>query len=206
MVGVSLCSIARAFSAASSASMSAIRMSGGAGELHGEAGVEHVGRGHALVHEARVRPDELGEMGEEGDDVVLGHALDLVDARHVEGDVPGLLPDRLGAFLRDHADLGQRVAGMRLDLEPDAEPRLRLPDLDHRGAGIAGDHRANSLKAARFCRLRDGGAPALRHLRARDHISPPNSRGWTLLLVLAAVRPAAVLAAGALRRTIRDLH
>ena len=57
---------------------------GGARELHGEAGVEHVGAGHALMDEARVGADELGEMGEEGDDVVLGHALDLVDARDVE--------------------------------------------------------------------------------------------------------------------------
>ena len=57
---------------------------GGAHELHVEAGVEHVGRRHALVHEARFRADDLGEMGEEGDDVVLGLALDLVDPRDVE--------------------------------------------------------------------------------------------------------------------------
>ena len=92
------------------------------------------------MHETRVGADELGEMGQEGDDVVLGHALDLVDALDVEGDLPRLLPDGLGALLRDDAELGQRVAGMRLDLEPDAEARLRLPDGDHLGAGIAGDH------------------------------------------------------------------
>ena len=57
---------------------------GGARELHGEAGVEHVRGGHALVHEARLRPDDLGEVGQEGDDVVLGLALDRVDARDVE--------------------------------------------------------------------------------------------------------------------------
>ena len=56
----------------------------GALQLHREAGVEHVGARHALMDEARVRADELGEMGEEGDDVVLGHPLDLVDARDVE--------------------------------------------------------------------------------------------------------------------------
>ena len=95
MVGVSLCSKARRFSAASSASTSAIRMSLARGKLHREAGVEHVRGGHALMHEARVGADELGEMGQEGDDVVLGHALDLVDARDVERDVARLLPDRL---------------------------------------------------------------------------------------------------------------
>ena len=65
---------------------------GGAHELHGEAGVEHVGRGHALMHEARLRPDDLGEMGQEGDDVVLDLALDRVDARDVEGGVAGPCP------------------------------------------------------------------------------------------------------------------
>ena len=37
------------------------------------------------MHEARIRADEFGEVGEEGDDVVLDLALDLVDPRDVEG-------------------------------------------------------------------------------------------------------------------------
>jgi hypothetical protein len=45
---------------------------GGAHELDVEGRVEHVGGGHALVHEAAVRADELGKMRQEGDDVVLG--------------------------------------------------------------------------------------------------------------------------------------
>ena len=70
--------------------------------------------------------------------------LDLVDARDVERDaLPRLLPDRLRRFLRDDADLGQRVAGVGLDLEPDAEARLGRPDRGHLGAGIAGDHAAS---------------------------------------------------------------
>ena len=67
---------------------------GGALELDGEAGVEHVGRGHALVDEARFGADDLGEMGEEGDDVVLHLALDLVDPLDVEGRLRALLPDQ----------------------------------------------------------------------------------------------------------------
>ena len=63
---------------------------GGPGQLHGEAGVEHVGGGHALVQEARLGADDLGDMGQEGDDVVLGLALDLVDPRDVENGVAGL--------------------------------------------------------------------------------------------------------------------
>ena len=92
MVGVILCSKARRLSAASSLSTSAMQDVGGARELHVEAGVEHVRRRHALMHEARFRADDFGEMREERDDVVLGLALDLVDARDVEGRVLGLCP------------------------------------------------------------------------------------------------------------------
>ena len=123
---------------------------GSAGELHRQAGVEHVGRRHALVDEARVRADELGEVGQERDDVVLGHSLDLVDALDVERGRPALFPDGLRRLLRDHADLGQRVAGMRLDLEPDAESRLRRPDVGHLGTRVTGDH--VRLRRGYFCR------------------------------------------------------
>ena len=58
---------------------------GGLLELHREAGVEHVARRHPLVHEARLRPDMLGDIGQEGDRVVMCLALDLVDARDLEG-------------------------------------------------------------------------------------------------------------------------
>ena len=119
----------------------------GARKLHGEAGVEHVGRGHALVDEARIRADEFGEMREEGDHVMLGDALDLVDAIDIELRRAALLPDRLRRFLRDHADLGKRVAGMRLDLEPDAEAGFRRPDGDHVRARVAGDHSRRFLSA-----------------------------------------------------------
>ena len=47
---------------------------------------------------------------------------------------------RAAASFGHHAELGQRVGGMRLDLEPDAEAVLRRPDRGHLGAGIAGDH------------------------------------------------------------------
>ena len=40
------------------------------------------------MDEAGFVADELAEMGEEGDDVVFGDGLDLVDAGDVELDVP----------------------------------------------------------------------------------------------------------------------
>ncbi len=57
---------------------------GGLHELDRQARVQHIRRCHALVHEPRLRPDMLGEVGQEGDDVVLGLALDLVDAVDLE--------------------------------------------------------------------------------------------------------------------------
>ena len=42
------------------------------------------------MHEARLGADDFRQVGEEGDDVVLGLALDLVDPRHVEDDVAAL--------------------------------------------------------------------------------------------------------------------
>ena len=110
-------------------------------QLDGKAGVEHVGRGHALVHEARLGADELGQVSEEGDDVVLHLALDLVDARGVEDGLRAFLPDRRGGLARHHAELRQRRRRVRLDLEPDAEARLGRPDRHHLGTAVAGDHR-----------------------------------------------------------------
>ena len=110
----------------------------GLGELDGKAGVEHVGRGHALVDEARLRPDVLGQIGQEGDHVVLGFALDLVDSFDLEG---AALPDRRCCLLRDHAEFSLRIAGMRLDLKPDPETVLGLPDPGHLGSAVARNHR-----------------------------------------------------------------
>ena len=113
----------------------------GTGELDVETGIQHVGRRHALVHEARIGADEFGEVGEEGDDVVLDLAFDLVDPRDVELRVLALGPDGFGGVFRDHAEFGLGIRGMRLDLEPDLETGQRLPDGGHFRACIAGDHR-----------------------------------------------------------------
>ena len=116
-------------------------------QLHVEAGVQHVRGRHPLMDEPRVVAHVLGQVRQEGDHVVLGLALDLVDAVDIELNALSL-PHRLGRRFRDHAKLRLRVAGMRLDLEPDAELGLGRPDGDHLGAGIAGDHGASSRLSA----------------------------------------------------------
>src|SRR5690242_6430524 len=98
------------------------------------------------MHEARGRADIFGKVGEERDHVMLGLALDLIDAV----DLPlALGPDLFRRLFRDHAQFGLRITGMGLDLEPDAEPVLRLPDLGHFGAGIAGNHQETSTESVR---------------------------------------------------------
>ncbi len=117
---------------------------GGLGQLHREAGVEHVARGHALVDEARLRPDMLGDVGEERDRLVMHLALDLADARDLE---LAALAQRLRHALGDDAELFLRLAGIGLDLELDAEIVLRLPDLGHLRAAVARDHAGDGLFA-----------------------------------------------------------
>ena len=105
------------------------------------------------MHEARLRPDDLGEVRQEGDDVVLDLGLDGVDARDVEFGGLALFPDFLRRILRDDAEIGHGVGGVRLDLEPDAEPRVRRPDRDHLGAGVARDHAASPRASAAALRI-----------------------------------------------------
>ena len=158
MVGVYLCSKARRFSTASNRSRSAKQDVGGLRQLHRKAGVEHVARGHPLVHEARLGADMLGEVGQKRDHVVAGFALDLVDALGLEA---AALPDGARGALGDDAERRLRIAGMRLDLEPDPVPVLRRPDPGHLGPAVARDHVDRDLFVAQLLQRRGacGAAP-----------------------------------------------
>ena len=85
------------------------------------------------MDEARLGADDFGQMGQEGDDVVLGLALDLVDPLDLEG---AALPDRLGGRFGNDAEFGQGVAGMARDSNPDSGNsqfflmRARFPSLE----------------------------------------------------------------------------
>ncbi len=106
MVRVSLCSQRALLQRGQQAVEVGEQQVGRADQLHVEAGVQDVGRGEAHVHEAGLGADVLGEMGEEGDDVVLHLALDGVDARRVELGLGALVPDDLGGLLGDEAQFG----------------------------------------------------------------------------------------------------
>ena len=106
--------------------------------LHGERGVDDVGRGQPFVDVARGRADVFGDVGQERDDVVVGGLLDFVDARDLEF---GAAFDGGEVFARDPAGFARQD----LDLEPDAELVLVRPDLAHRLAAVASNHREPRL-------------------------------------------------------------
>ena len=110
---------------------------GSLGELRGEAGVQHVRRGHAAVHEAGFVADMLGDVGEKGDHVVAGVALDLVDAPDLEG---AALAQRGGDPLRHDAQGLHGLGRQGFDLQHDAKAVFRFPDGGHAGARVTRDH------------------------------------------------------------------
>ena len=50
------------------------------------------------MHKAGVLADKFGQMGEEGDDVVLGDGLDLIDSGDVEFGLRSFVPDKTFTF------------------------------------------------------------------------------------------------------------
>jgi hypothetical protein len=110
---------------------------GGPGQLDRQGSVVDVRRGHPLVQKARFRSDDFGDVGEKGDDVVLGLALDLVDAVDIEDRFAAARPDRFGRRSRNGSERGHGVSGVRLDLEHDAETCGRRPDGRRLGARVA---------------------------------------------------------------------
>ena len=120
---------------------------GGFGHLHGQRGIEHVARSHALVHPPAGRPDVARHIFQKRDHVVIGAFFDLHDLREVE--FP-LRADFLGIALRHHADLGLRLAGQGLDFEPDFVFALIRPDGGHFGSCVTFDHPADATGGGGF--------------------------------------------------------
>jgi hypothetical protein len=82
-------------------------------------------------------------MGEEGDHIVAGDLLDLVDPSRVGQSLAVLfrgLPqsrDRVGGY---RAQLRHGLRGRELDLQPDRELLLGREEPRHLRAGVAWDH------------------------------------------------------------------
>ena len=110
-------------------------------QLHRKAGVEHVGAGHPLVHEAGFIAYLLRYPGQEGDDIMFGHRFDCVNGCNIDGGVccPPF-PKCIRRRFRNNAKIGKRFGRMRLNLEPDLEAVFRFPNGNHIWAGVTGDH------------------------------------------------------------------
>ena len=145
----------------------------GRAQLQRERGVDHVRRRQPEVQEPALRPDRLGDLGHERDDVVVGRPLELLDPRDVD-----LRPrlDRRERVLRDPAAPRLRPADRELDAEHVLEPGLVGPDRAHLGQRVAADHRAaptrspGSAGASPRCRAGAGARPT------RSGRRPPRPR------------------------------
>ena len=103
--------------------------------------VYHVVGSQAVVEPARVRADDLGDRGGEGNDVVPDLGLDLLNALEFEA---GALANGLGGLFGDKAGFGQSLGGGDLDRQPVAKPVLFAPDAPHRRGGYSAGSQAVS--------------------------------------------------------------
>ena len=83
------------------------------------------------------RADVLGDVGGEGDDVVIDSALDLLAPLHGER---GARLDLLEVLARHQPFGAERFAGEEFDLQPDFELALFAPDFPHHRARVALNH------------------------------------------------------------------
>ena len=115
-------------------------LAGGA-QLERQPGVDHVAAGQPEVEIAALRPDRLGDLADEGDDVVIGRPFDLGDPLDVDARARLERDERLG---RDLAACGLGTGDLELDPEHRLEPRDVGPDRAHLGERVARDHRASA--------------------------------------------------------------
>src|SRR5205807_528324 len=74
----------------------------GLSALNGKRGIDHIARCHAEMDKARIRPDGLGNIRQEGNNIVLRLALDLIDPLRIES---SFLADFLGYSIGNNAQL-----------------------------------------------------------------------------------------------------
>ena len=110
----------------------------GVPELEGECRVDDVGRCQPVVEPAALLVELRLDGVDEGGQVVAGLALQLGDP--LGGGRNGAGANCPRCLARDDAELGPRVDGGELDLEPGGELPLVRPDLGHGGTGVARDH------------------------------------------------------------------
>ena len=111
----------------------------GGAQLEREPGIDDVAAGQTEVEVATLGADRFGDLADEGDDVVVGRALDLGDPLDVD---PGTRLERGEGVRRDLAAGGLGARDRELDAEHRLEPGGVRPDRAHLGERVARDHRA----------------------------------------------------------------
>ena len=143
-VSVSLCSSARVFERGKQPIDIGDEQVRSLDQLKVEAGVEHVGRGHALVQEARLGP--TSSETEVRKAMTSCFTSRSIASMRAMSKAPRFFTAS-GTDFGIEPELGHGLGGKCLDLEPDAELGLRLPDASHFGAAIAGDHASRPFPA-----------------------------------------------------------
>ena len=123
--------------------------------LHGITRVPHVAAGEAKMEPARgVIPDLFGDRRGESDDIVVECFFQFplaFDQSFQIGKTFFRAGFDFGEIIgRNDAFLDERLAGEQLDLQPDAEFILVLPDRPHFGPGIARNHASIKTKKRRM--------------------------------------------------------
>jgi hypothetical protein len=107
-------------------------------DLQRERRVDDVRGRQPVVEPPPERAELLADRVHEGRHVVLRPRLDLGHARRRRNLRP--LADRACVVRRYRAELGPRIQGGELDLEPARELVLLRPHRGHGGSGVPGDH------------------------------------------------------------------
>ncbi len=110
---------------------------GGLAALQRQAGIDHVAAGEAPVDVAALRAHRLGHLGHEGNHVVIGGALELVDAIDVDRGARCDGGHRVSRYL---ARVGQCLQHRDLHAQQVFEPTAVGPQRRHLRQRVALDH------------------------------------------------------------------
>ena len=143
-------------------------------ELERERRVDDVAAGQAEVEVPALGSDRLGDLRHEGDDVVVGGALDLGDARRRRRAPGPRSPRGPPSGTRPRRHLGP--ADRELDLEHPLEARLLRPHGAHLGQRVARDHASAPAGCGRSAAMSWRRWRPSQRDRVRGRARPPRGR------------------------------
>ena len=131
----------------------------GPGQLNGQGCVQNVRRCHTLMHKPRILANMFGKVGQKGNNIMFGFALNFVNAINFKG---AALPNCGGRFGRNNTKFCLRVTRMGFNFKPNLELAFLRPNGGHFRPGIPRDHANNT-----FC-FRRRQVVALRQVKSQN--------------------------------------